>query len=251
MIAYLEGGKRMDYRQYLQSDEWKEKRRQREIFDNFTCALCHRKITTPICHHMSYERLGHENIVEDIITLCWACHERFHSNWGKMSEIDSRLVPNHWKYFSSEATLKFFIEHIKDDYLLGGTYNMCKSDVINGFIDEFYINHDPARIGIISASDVKYFFVNRRLEHLINCVLYEGMDYEDFLNTYYGEKGKAGHPNTLRVEANKAFKDMAANNCKKAIYTLRSPQGKYIENLWDFYQMEQYRKKIKEQSKED
>lgn len=247
MIAYTENGKRMDYDEYINSDEWREKRIQREEFDNHQCALCHKNVMKySTCHHMSYERLGHENVAEDIITLCWNCHERFHDNWGKMSEVDSRLVPDHWKYYSSEATLRFLVMHINDDYLLGGEYNMCKSDVIQGFIDEYYKEVDPVKVGYISTDDIKHFFKNRRLEHLIKHVLHDGMAYEDFLDEFYGQKGVAGNPNPKRSDANKAFKDMAEHNCRKAVKTLYSPQGRFLENLWDFYLMDEYRKKQKQ-----
>ncbi|WP_418417549.1 HNH endonuclease [Blautia sp.] len=34
-------------------------------------------------HHITYERLGHENALTDLVSLCPACHVKIHKYYGR------------------------------------------------------------------------------------------------------------------------------------------------------------------------
>ena len=69
LVSYL-------YIDYLQSETWKEKRNERLKKDNYCCQLCGKKEKLEV-HHLTYARLGNEEM-EDLVTLCHACHEKQH-----------------------------------------------------------------------------------------------------------------------------------------------------------------------------
>jgi 5-methylcytosine-specific restriction endonuclease McrA len=62
----------MRYVDYILSPAWRAMRNWRLAEDKFTCRGCGRKHELQV-HHLSYERLGHEDI-DDLITLCVRCH---------------------------------------------------------------------------------------------------------------------------------------------------------------------------------
>ena len=238
MIAYLPDGKMMSYEDYIHSEYWRAKKIERLKIDNETCCICHKRLSYPIHHHISYERLGHENVVTDIISICNSCHTTFHNTWGTITDITSQQTKEHWQYYSHQTTLAFFIEYHNQDILLGGTLKMTSAPIIRDCVEEYYKVHDtdPTKVGLISENDVMTFFRNRRLELLIKEVKIDGVDYETFITNHYGEPGKAGTgPNELRNLAQKFYKDMAMNDCIKAKKTLYGPHSRYIENLWDQY----------------
>ena len=80
--------KQIEYRKYLQSQKWQEKRKK--VFEralknaNSTnrfgvCEKCGYQPWRPILqvHHLTYERVFHEEI-EDLILLCPKCHKKHH-----------------------------------------------------------------------------------------------------------------------------------------------------------------------------
>ena len=64
------------YHEYLESDEWYDIRRQVFERDNFKCQSCCSP-TNLTAHHLTYIRIGCEEL-DDLETLCWDCHERYH-----------------------------------------------------------------------------------------------------------------------------------------------------------------------------
>ena len=66
----------MDYHDYLQSNEWKRRRKIALKFWNHKCSLCNGGKNLDV-HHRTYERLGKENL-NDLIVLCRSCHKLFH-----------------------------------------------------------------------------------------------------------------------------------------------------------------------------
>lgn len=66
----------MDYHKYIASAAWREKRRQRMEIDEHKCVVC--KSTERLSvHHLTYDRLGHEDALHDLVTVCEPCHRRF------------------------------------------------------------------------------------------------------------------------------------------------------------------------------
>ena len=66
----------MPYREYLQTDHWKEIRMAMLKRAKFSCQLCSAKGELHV-HHRSYENRGQE-IYGDLIVLCANCHSKFH-----------------------------------------------------------------------------------------------------------------------------------------------------------------------------
>lgn len=66
-----------EYLAYLQSDEWKEKAKQRLQIDNYRCVGCGtagNALNRLNVHHLNYRRIFHENPYEDLVVLCESCH---------------------------------------------------------------------------------------------------------------------------------------------------------------------------------
>lgn len=64
------------YDEYLQSDEWKAISAS-VIERDGKCLTCGRKASL-VVHHVTYARVGHEEL-DDLITLCFKCHNRHHN----------------------------------------------------------------------------------------------------------------------------------------------------------------------------
>lgn len=66
-----------EYDDYLQSDSWKARRRERLILDNFRCqaVLSGCAVSATEVHHLSYQHLGNEPLFE-LISVCRSCHDQ-------------------------------------------------------------------------------------------------------------------------------------------------------------------------------
>lgn len=68
-----------EYREvYLKSDHWKDIRQKRIDIDKGECQMCG-KTDSLVVHHISYDRLGNEDVDYDLITLCTDCHSWIHN----------------------------------------------------------------------------------------------------------------------------------------------------------------------------
>jgi 5-methylcytosine-specific restriction endonuclease McrA len=63
------------YREYLQSDEWIEKRDRILKRDKYQCQKCHAPARD--VHHLTYARVRRERD-EDLISVCRNCHQFEH-----------------------------------------------------------------------------------------------------------------------------------------------------------------------------
>ena len=63
------------YDLYIQSDEWKEKRREVLERDGFLCICGQRAI---LVHHKRYDNIGREPL-SDLVALCEECHFDLHA----------------------------------------------------------------------------------------------------------------------------------------------------------------------------
>jgi len=66
-----------EYQRYLQSPEWQDKRLQVLQRDKYRCVDCGARKRLEV-HHTSYARIFKEDL-DDLITLCRACHEEEHT----------------------------------------------------------------------------------------------------------------------------------------------------------------------------
>lgn len=76
------------YLNYLLSDEWKQKKKERLGFDNYTCQICGKRSETELeVHHRNYDNLYNEK-VEDLITLCFKCHNIEQERYKVKKEVN-------------------------------------------------------------------------------------------------------------------------------------------------------------------
>ncbi len=71
-----------EYENYMDSYQWELVRNERiHRYDGGKCQMCGRGEADGVSlqvHHLSYERLGHENIGHDLVTLCVEDHKKIH-----------------------------------------------------------------------------------------------------------------------------------------------------------------------------
>lgn len=65
-----------EYKEYLNSIEWKNKREQVLKRDKYKCKRCANNVNLHV-HHGTYARIFKENL-DDLFTLCIGCHELYH-----------------------------------------------------------------------------------------------------------------------------------------------------------------------------
>lgn len=71
------------YKNYIRSDTWLKKKRERMAIDGNKCVMCGRPANK--CryglqvHHITYRNLGHEDTLTDLVTLCGRCHKWLHN----------------------------------------------------------------------------------------------------------------------------------------------------------------------------
>jgi 5-methylcytosine-specific restriction endonuclease McrA len=66
----------MDYQEYIQSEEWKQRAHEAKRRAGWQCAVC-ASTKSLEAHHRTYDRLGRER-PQDLVVLCWRCHRRHH-----------------------------------------------------------------------------------------------------------------------------------------------------------------------------
>ena len=70
------------YHEYLQSEEWKERRERVLLQWEHRCSVCNSSEGLDV-HHRNYDNRARE-LPNDLIVLCRSCHSLFHSN-GKLA----------------------------------------------------------------------------------------------------------------------------------------------------------------------
>lgn len=74
------------YKLYIRSEAWEQKKQERLKIDGYKCVMCGRTTKhcrTMQCHHVTYARLGDENVLTDLVTLCGECHRRIHRYYNR------------------------------------------------------------------------------------------------------------------------------------------------------------------------
>lgn len=77
----------MEYRDYLNTDTWNEKRKARLKIDRYTCQMCGSRHDLEV-HHFTYRNKGCENVWKDLVTLCDECHRKVHRMMNRLTAPD-------------------------------------------------------------------------------------------------------------------------------------------------------------------
>lgn len=68
------------YKLYIKSKFWEERKNAFYQIHGHKCAICGSSYKMSV-HHLKYGKYGEEQD-EDLVGLCWSCHEEFHSIYG-------------------------------------------------------------------------------------------------------------------------------------------------------------------------
>lgn len=73
------------YKEYMLSHEWDQKRIQRLWIDDYECVMCGKTADEGRLHvhHIHYRTLGNENVMTDLCTLCDECHRKIHRYYNR------------------------------------------------------------------------------------------------------------------------------------------------------------------------
>jgi hypothetical protein len=91
----------------------------RDLVTIDNCTKCH-KTSTLVVHHMDYNR--ENNVVENLLVLCWSCHQKLHSDSWKLEDIGLKtpyikrvLMPWMTEYYhNSNADIQRELEAMGD-----------------------------------------------------------------------------------------------------------------------------------------
>ncbi len=76
-----------EYKDYIRSDRWAAKAQERIEIDGHKCVMCGRPESR--CrnglqvHHVTYARLGQEDVYNDLVSLCQSCHLKIHAYYDR------------------------------------------------------------------------------------------------------------------------------------------------------------------------
>lgn len=90
-----------EYREYLQSWDWKQKAQQRLKIDHYRCTMCNCAGTSSNrleVHHLTYRNLRREDVFTDLLTLCSSCHKSVHRMMERKTSPDGRMGWKSEKY---------------------------------------------------------------------------------------------------------------------------------------------------------
>ena len=68
-----------DHKKYLENNDWRQIRLHVLMRDNYTCIKCGKTNCKLIVHHKNYRRWSKENL-NDLVTLCFDCHQSIHQS---------------------------------------------------------------------------------------------------------------------------------------------------------------------------
>lgn len=124
-----------DYDRYLHSPHWQETKQKRLDLDEHKCAFC--KSTENLnVHHLTYDRIGNENVRHDLVTLCQDCHKKLHEQIRVTREKNAVIRETNFKQYL--LLLKDFYKlHKHLDYAMGGSVDFLNIDVLKKFVPEW------------------------------------------------------------------------------------------------------------------
>lgn len=130
-----------EYREYLNSPIWWEKRDRILERDGWRCRKCGSGINLRV-HHIRYPVVLGEEPDSDLITLCDRCHTEIHAqDIQKKKEKEERN-----EYYRKQHQLlnEWIRDAVQRDFIFGGMENMCKPSLYKESIEEFNKKHGYA-----------------------------------------------------------------------------------------------------------
>lgn len=106
------GAKRYYNDVYLNSDEWKSKRENTLIRDNYECVCCEEKATQ--VHHINYNHIFNEK-EKELISVCKDCHSGIHGD---------KVV--YFKEFRADFGILGLCQNC-NSYHQNGNFNLCNT----------------------------------------------------------------------------------------------------------------------------
>ena len=96
---------KMNYKEYLESEEWKELRAKAYQKANHNCELC--SDYAGACHHIKYPKEWSEDCLDNLLIVCARCHSLIEGYKINKEEIMRICLKN------GLLVDKFMLEHIK------------------------------------------------------------------------------------------------------------------------------------------
>ena len=93
------------YSRYISSQHFRELRAERLKKDDYRCHRC-RSAKNLHCHHITYERIGREDI-DDVVMLCGSCHSTIHGMNNKWIAVDNTYTRFKCGNCSSHSQTRF------------------------------------------------------------------------------------------------------------------------------------------------
>ena len=114
-----------DYNEYINSDEWKQKREEIFKLKGRRCNICGTTFGLIDCHHLNYDHFKHEeeNEYADVIPLCRDCHTALHDFMKENEDVIKQL--------------KSDLERLKDSFRAKYRYAIADT-IYNRTKDLFY-----------------------------------------------------------------------------------------------------------------
>ena len=150
----------MEYKEYLMSDEWKQKSDKRKLIDQ-RCSICERPFDLQV-HHMTYKTYPNENTT-DLITVCTKCHAKIESCKVKPWHDSFRIV-------NKLLVAQFIKKYQKQDYSAGGEIDFCNLEMIKRYLFPYMKEHGANLNYLSGTNDVTDYFRNRRYEVILNYI---------------------------------------------------------------------------------
>ena len=143
-----------EYRAYLQTPHWQKVRARRMQIDKYVCAFCGASDLLQV-HHISYERLGHEEVRTDLVTLCADCHHRLH----QLIDDEKPYVDSLYRdwLIESNAAMKAIAEKYLDKQIEHLVRSATPFVVNNGW------RRKPTIVRVVE--DALQYNAGRRIEH--------------------------------------------------------------------------------------
>lgn len=129
-----------NYKKYLNSKEWKERRLQRLEIDGYKCACCGTDKNLNV-HHLTYDMIGSEEM-DDLITMCKDCHKSIHDRYGEGKQG--------WAACLSKGNMEIINAEFLQEFL--GDFFGARGRVLSFLI----LNRSEWNIVIGSIKDISY-----------------------------------------------------------------------------------------------